>query len=158
MDFEPIELRYVLTRRQRWVPHWKLWRGYLPIYTVLLVGATLAVRQSWWFLPVPIFLVILFRGLFVGTLNVLLVRRQAMDIRIEQNGLGFLVGGDRWWFFLDGLSAVEMLTPGVWTVRHWNGSVVNVPSELLSDSQLNFLRDWVERSKEIRRALHVPEC
>jgi hypothetical protein len=151
----PLELRYDLTRRQRLIPHLKIWRHHVLLVVVCVVGAAAAIQRSSWFVCLLLFFLFIFRGFFVGVLNVLLVRRQTMDIVVEEKGLGFLARGERWYFFLDGLTAFDQLTPGVWTVQHWNGSVVNIPAELLNEDQVEFFRNWVTKANEIRRGLGI---
>jgi hypothetical protein len=100
-------------------------------------------------------LLFIFRGFFIGFLNVVVVRRQAMDLVIEQTGLGFLVGTERWYIALDGLTAFDELAKGVWTVQHWNGCVVNIPAGLLSAEQVEFFRSWVTEADAIRWRLGI---
>jgi hypothetical protein len=70
-----------------------------------------------------------------------------MDVRVEENGLGVLAGGQRWWLFLDGLTGIEQLTPGVWTLQHWTGSVVHVPADVITEEQIAYLRAAMERGR-----------
>lgn len=78
-----------------------------------------------------------------------------MDIRIEDNGLGYMAGKEWWYISLDGLTAIRDLERSVWTVQHWNGTVVNIPKKILSDEALEFLRDWVCRANDIRNKLGI---
>jgi hypothetical protein len=150
------QLRYDLTRRQRLIPHLRIWQRHAFLVIVCVFGAAAALFcRSWWYFVLLLCLLFIFRGFFVGLLNVALIRRQHMNIVVEQNGLGFLVGNDRWYFALDGLTAFDSLAEGVWTVQHWNGSVVNIPVELLSPEQVQFLRDWVIEADAIRQRLGI---
>ncbi len=152
----PWHLQYELTRRQRLVPHVKIWRHYAPLVIVSVLGAAAAaVVWSWWFLVLLVAPLLMFRGFFVGLLNVALVRRAHMDIVIEHNGLGFLGGNERWYFALDGLTAFSKLADDVWTAQHWNGCVVNIPADLLDAEQVEFLRDWVIEADAIRHRLDI---
>jgi hypothetical protein len=80
------------------------------------------------------------RGLFIGFLDVLFVATRNLDIRMEANGLGFLVGDERWWLFLDGLSSIDQLTADLWTLQHWNGTVVHIPVAAITDEQIASVR------------------
>lgn len=156
MQWLPIELRYDLTRRQRLIPHLRIWRPFALMIIVCVAGAAWGVvYRTWWCLVLLLLLLFVFRGFFIGLLNVLLIGRQHMDIVIEQNGLGFLAGKERWYFALDGLTSFEELAEGVWTVQHWNGSVLNIPAELLSAEQVEFFRNWVIEADAIRRRLGI---
>jgi hypothetical protein len=152
----PFELRYNLTRRQRLIPHLRIWGRHVPLIIVCVAGAVAGVVYlSWWCLALLLSLLFIFRGLFIGFSNVVLVRRKAMDLVVEENGLGLLVGTERWYFALDGLTGFAELTEGVWTMQHWNGSVVNIPAELLSAEQVAFFRNWVIEADAIRRRLGI---
>jgi hypothetical protein len=123
---------------------------------VCVLGAAAGVVcRSWWFLVLLLFFLFISRGFFFGFLNVILVRRQHMDIVVERNGLGILAGNERWYFALDGLTAFGALAEGVWTVQHWNGAVVNIPVELLSADQVEFFRDWVIEAEAIRKRFGI---
>jgi hypothetical protein len=43
-----------------------------------------------------------FRGLFIGLWDVILVANRSMDLVFAENAIGILIGGDRWYLFLDG--------------------------------------------------------
>src|SRR5262249_54436243 len=82
-----------------------------------------------------------------GLADVVFRKTAWMDIRVEDNGLGFLAGGQRWWLFLDGLTGIDQLTAGVWTLRHWNGSVIHIPADAITDGQLAPLRAAMGRGR-----------
>jgi hypothetical protein len=156
----PFEFRYQLSRRQRLVPHLRIWgvayTGFVAVFFLFFCVQTIvAVCSLNWpglafFGGSALGVFILFRGLFVGLLDVLLVPVRSMDVRVEENGLGFVAGGERWWLFLDGLTRIDQLTVGVWTVQHWNGSVVHIPAHAVTEAQLAYLRAAMERG-------HTPE-
>src|SRR5437588_7740880 len=103
----PFELRYQLSRRQRLVLHLRIWGVvYTPfvvvVFTFFCVQTIVNACSLTWagvavFGGLALGVFILLRGLFVGLLDVLLVPVRSVDLRIEENGLGFLVGGERWW-------------------------------------------------------------
>lgn len=146
------ELKYDLTRRQRLIPHIRAW-GVAQIFVVLgLVGTVVVAFEGSWIVGVFVGLLALWfgRGYILGLLNVIFVKSQHMDIRIEDRGLGYMAGKERWYIFLDGLTAVRDLERSVWTIQHWNGTIVNIPKNALSDDALTFLRDWVRRANDYR--------
>ncbi len=152
----PFELRYYLTRRQRLIPHLSIWARHAPLVIVCIAGAAAGVVYlSWWCLALLLSLLFIFRGLFIGFFNVVCVRRQATDLAIEQNVLGFLVRTERWYFALDCLTRFDKLAKGVWTMQHGNDSVVNIPAELLNAEQVEFFRKWVVEADAIRRRLGI---
>lgn len=146
------EFQYDLTRKQRLIPHIRAW-GVSQLLVILgMIGVGAAVTQGSWGVALFAALIILWfgRGYFIGLVNGIFVKLQHMDIRIEDNGLGFMAGNERWYIFLDGLTAVRDLEPSVWTVQHWNGTVVNIPKKVLSEDVLEFLQDWVRRANDYR--------
>jgi hypothetical protein len=151
-------LRYELTRRQRLGPLLRLWRAWGPV-ALLCVGGSIVgwvVTRSPWFVIPLLPSLFVFRGLFLDLLNVLRVRRQPMDVEVMENGLGFREGDERWWFFLDGLLAFDELSPGVWTVRHFSGSIVHIPRSLLTDEQVALFRRKVLEAEASRVEQGVP--
>jgi hypothetical protein len=152
-----VELQYDLTRKQRLIPHLRIW-GVNQLFVIFGVFAFAAatVRHSWWIsLVAALFLLCFLRGYIKGLLNVVFVMSQHMDIRIEDNGLGYMAGKEWWYISLDGLTAIRDLERSVWTVQHWNGTVVNIPKKILSYEALEFLRDWVCRANDIRNKLGI---
>jgi hypothetical protein len=143
----PFSLCYDLTRRQRLIPHLRTWQPAIPLILFGVVGSALLVALRWWCVPLLLFWVWFFRGFFVGLANVLLRPVVHMDLRVEENVLEFPAGGERWCLFLDGLMSIQQLTPGVWTLQHWNGTVINIPAAAITDDQLAHLRAAMERGR-----------
>jgi hypothetical protein len=143
----PFHLRYTLNRRQRLVPHLCIWEagGLLAVFG--LAGALLALAWNWWPLLFLAGWVWLFGNFFRGLLDVLLRPRVEMDLEIQENGLGVLAGGRRWWLFLDGFLRIERLTAGVWTLQHFNGCVVHIPIDAITAEQLEYLRAAAARGR-----------
>lgn len=150
----PFTLRYELTRRQRLIPHLKIWWPFAPFMITCSAGALLGVAYgSWWLLGALAFFLFLVRGFFVGLFDVIVVPRRPVDLVVERKGLGFLAGKERWFLMLDGLIGFDEFTPGVWTLRHWNGTVINIPGPLLDQEQVAFFRGWVDEANAIRKRL-----
>ncbi|HXG11597.1 MAG TPA: hypothetical protein VNK04_17715 [Gemmataceae bacterium] len=147
MAVVPFELRYSLSRWQRLAPHLRLWGPLsvlVPCVMAVLVASALV---TWWAGLGAVVWALLFRNFFCGLADVALRRSAPMDLRIEENGLGFLANGERWWLFLDGLTGIDQLAAGVWTLQHWNGSVVHIPAAVISDEQLAHLRTAMARGR-----------
>ena len=141
------ELQYDLTRKQRLLPHIRVW-GVTQIFVIIgLIGVGAAVMHGSWRIAPFVALLVLWggRGYITGLINVILVKSHHMEIRIEDNGLEFMAGKDRWYIYLDGLTAIRNLEKTVWTIQHWNGTIVNIPKKDLTEDVLNFLRDCLRR-------------
>src|SRR4051794_12426201 len=114
MPHPPFHLRYTLSRGQRLVPHVRIWGVASTLYVVVLFAffGTEAVVSAWSlsaaglavFGGLALFVFVLFRGLFVGLLDVLLVPMRRMDVVVEEGAAGILVGAERWYLFLDGIT------------------------------------------------------
>ena len=148
-DASPI--RYSLTRRQRLVPHLKIWGSIYVPFTLLLLGffaarTMFAVASLEWmailtFGGLFVFFVFFLRGMIRGLLDVLFVPVREMDITIENNGLGVMLGETRWYLFLDGVIRLTEYVDGLWTIEHWNGSIVHIPKDLISTDQVNHIQE-----------------
>jgi hypothetical protein len=153
----PFHLRYSLSRAQRFVPHLRIWGMPLTLLVVGLFGffCVMAVMSAWLFNVMgligfgvlAVFLFVLFRGLLVGLLDVLLVPVRNMDVIIEENAAGILLGGERWYLFLDGITRIDRFRDDTWTIQHCNGSVLHIAAAELSPEQLAYIRAAMERSR-----------
>lgn len=142
---------YSLTRRQRLIPHLRIWGPiYVPFALALLgffaIRTAFAVFSLEWmaiftFGGLFIFFVFFLRGMIVGLLDVLFVPTREMDITIENNGLGVMLDETRWYLFLDGVTRLTEYVDGLWTVEYWNGSVVHIPKHLISSDHLDHIRE-----------------
>ncbi len=142
---------YSLTRRQRLIPHLKVWGPiYVPFAVLLLTF--FAIRTLYALLTVEwlailvfggllAFFLLLLRGLVVGLIDVLFVPIREMNVTIENNGLGVMLGESRWYIFLDGIQRMTEYVDGLWTIEHWNGSIVHIPKHLISSSDLAHIRE-----------------
>ena len=155
----PFPLRYTLTRRQRLLPHVRLW----GVTTVLVVTAFEVffiwlsfcnIPETGWLRAVgfcALFaggLFLLFRGMFNGLIDVLRVPRRHVDIIVNDESAAIVMGdGQRWHLFLDGIIAITQFHPGIWSVEHHNGAVLHIPASAITDDQLAHLRAAMERGR-----------
>jgi hypothetical protein len=148
-------LRYTLNRKQRLVPHLKIWGPlYVPfiiclfMFFVVQTIVTPFTQGPWagvFFGAMALGLFLLLRGLFVGVCDVLFVPLREMDVIIEKEAAGILVGGERWYLFLDGITDIRKFRDDTWTIRHWNGSVLHIAAAAITDEQIDYLRAAMER-------------
>jgi hypothetical protein len=143
----PFHLMYELTRRQRFLPHLKVWMPYLPSALALVVGSLLLVRVRWWLFPFTLFAFWMTCGLWVGFVEIAFRSVKPMDIVVEENGLGFLAGGERCFLFLDGIRFMKQLIPGVWTIYHHNGHVVHIPNSAITADQVSYIKEIAAKGK-----------
>jgi hypothetical protein len=147
----PFQLRYELNRRQRLVPHLVIWLPYLPGTLIVLGAATFpVVYGSLWLLPLLIVPLWMLSGFVFGCIDVIVRPVKQMDIIVEENGLGFLAGSERWWIFLDGVIKIGRIDEHTWTVFHFNGTVINIPVWAITEVQVAHLVSAMKRR-------HTPE-
>ena len=145
----PFHLRYDLNRRQRLVPHVAIW-GPVGLIGVGAVAGPLylAVFASPWWAFVAFVLLWIFRRFFVGILDVVIHPVRHMDVVVEENGLGFLIGRERWYIFLDGILDIRKFRKDTWTIQHFNGTVIHVLASAITDEQIDYLKAAAERGRD----------
>jgi hypothetical protein len=156
----PFHLQYTLNRRQRIVPHFRIWGVassffILSLFTFFVFAAVLNVAKGRlsdgaFFALFALLVFLLLRGLFVGIIDVILTRQRMIDVLVEDNAAGILFGGERRWLFLDGIIEIRKYRKDVWTLRHHNGAVLNIPVTKISEQQLHHIKTIMERG-------HTPE-
>ena len=160
MPHEPFQLRYTLSRSQRLVPLVRLWGVFTTIF-VLVMFAFFSIRMMfaiWWlewsgivvFGGLALGVFVRYRGLFVGLMDVLTVPSRHVDAVIEENAAGILLGKERGYLFLDGITSIRQYRAEVWTIEHHNGAVLHVPVSAITDEQMSHIRAAMERG-------HTPE-
>ena len=158
MPAVPFALRYTLTRRQRLLPHVRMWGIALTLFITVLEAfflwiafANIPVDGCWaslgFGLLFPGGLFLLYRGLFNGLLDVLLSRRRVVDMIVDDETAAILIRGERWHLFLDGITSIRQYHPDIWTIEHHNGSVLHIPATEITDDQLAHLRAAMERGR-----------
>lgn len=146
----PFHLQYELSRRQRLVPHLRIWVPGLPLVAASVLMFALCVFAKWWLFPLLLLVLWFCKGFWIGLIDVVAHPVRKMDVIVEENGLGFLVGGQRWWIFLDGVVGIDRFCRDTWTIRHHNGHVINIPVSAISEEQLQHIRDAAKKG-------HTPE-
>jgi len=150
-------LNYSLNRRQRLIPHLRIWTFPLVILVVLLFVFFVieSILSSIGFFVFAILLFVFFKSLFRGLLEVLFVPIRRMDITFETNdyddmAAGILIGKNRWYLFLDGITSIEKLQKNTWTLLHYNGMVLHISASAITEDQISFIRSVADQG-------HTPE-
>lgn len=153
----PFHLRYTLTRGQRLVPHLRVWGPVWSACMVFMMGCllyasvasvvALNVKGVFVFAAWAFGLFLLFRGLFVGLLDVLLVPVRTVDVIFEEDTADILIGGERWCLFLDGIIRIRKYRSDIWTIEHFNGSVLHVPTSAITEAQIGHLKAAMKRGR-----------
>jgi hypothetical protein len=90
---------------------------------------------------------VLSRGLFVGLLDVALVANREMDVVVEENVAGVLLGAERWYLFLDGFIDMRKYREDTWTLQHFNGCVLHIAASAITEDQLAHFRSAMARGR-----------
>lgn len=151
MPFQSVHLQYELSRRQRWDTHVRGWLPALPQYLFvagLMAGLTwLASHRSPWFLLFLLAPLWVLRGLIAGFVEIALVPMRKMDILIEEDVLGFMVGAQRWWVHLDSIVRIERYRAELWSFICYHGELFDVPVALVSEETLAHIRGKIQWAK-----------
>lgn len=150
---DSFEIKCTLTRSQELVPLLRAW-GFLG--PLILFGTIACLVQTftraWWFVFVALGGLWAVRGFAFGLIGIAIHRSRTLDIRVEENGLGFMAGKERLWLFLDGVTRVYQPRSDIWTVCHHNGTMITIPSDKITPEQLEHIRSGPERMKARRKA------
>jgi len=153
-------LQYGLSRRQRWDVHVGAWLPHLPRYLVVVaVMAPLiwaASLRSPWFLLFSLAPLWVMRGLIGGFLNIAFVPVQHMDVIIDERGLGFMAGGERWWVFLDSIVHIAQFRDDLWSFGCYHGEMISIPAALIGQETLAHVRarsEWGRTPEGVQAAV-----
>ncbi len=144
MSFESCHIEYDLSRRQRLVAHLGVWAPYFLGLILIGGGGTalfvfLAVSVSPWLALLILLPLGLVRGFIIGLVNVILVGVHHMDVIVEENGLGYAFESDRLWIFFDGIIRIQKYSKDTWTIVHYNGTVVSIPTAAIEERYINHM-------------------
>jgi hypothetical protein len=150
---EPFEIKYKLTRAQRLVPLLRAWGFVGPL---ILAGVVVCLIQTftsaWWVVFLALGGLWVVKGLIIGLINIAIYPVVDMDIRVEENVLGFMGKTERLWVFLDGVTRVYQPRSDIWTVWHHNGTLITIPSDKITPEQIEYIRSGPKRMEEKRKA------
>jgi hypothetical protein len=149
----PFRLQYALGRRHRlaveFTPHLPACAAALGFTTGILY---LALVVSPWFLVLLAWPAFTCRKLVAFLAELLLVPARPVDLLVEADRLGVLVGHERVWLYLDGVIQVFSADRGrTWTLLHLNGSVLTIPADAIRPDQVDFLKGFALRAWRSRQ-------
>jgi len=139
------------------VPHLRVW----GLFTAILITAlftffcvrtavaiwSLALFDALVFGALSAGTLIVCRGLFIGLIDVVVVPERAMDVEVNKDAAGVMVGNERWYLFLDGFISLKKHRAELWTLQHFNGSVPHIPVSAITDEQLTYIKSAMERGR-----------
>src|SRR5262249_31758430 len=153
----PFHLRYTLSRAQRLGSLVRMWgvgfslagAAFCLFFLVMLIGCVL--ELAWTGIAVfgglLLFAIAFNRDIVLGILDVVLVSRQAMDVIVEENAAGILIGDQRWYLFLDGITDLRKFRDDTWTIQHFNGFVLHIAASAIQEDQIAHSPAALERAR-----------
>lgn len=149
----PFRLSYGLTRRHRLAVELAPWLPALAASAGFGLGVVFLGRTvSPLFFPLLLLPVVLAPGLIRFLYDLLARPLRPVDVLVEHDRLGVLVGGGRRWLRLDGVIQVYKSGPGAYTLLHLNGSVLTIPADAITREQVLFLQGFALRAARHRWA------
>ena len=153
-------LQYDLFRGQRYKPFIKsggsrpfTFLGYWSAFTVLGKFGVGIFRDlpGVWLLPIIIYCAN-FRH-FHRLLNIIFVKSQRMNVRIEEDRIAYSMG--RKWRFItiDGMTSIQEMEPEVWTVEHL-GKLLIIPKKDIDSDALHFLKSRIQLARDYWEKRH----
>lgn len=118
------------------------------LVTCFAISLIATFAESVWFLFAALLAAWLGRGYAFGLLDVARHPVRDVDIIIEPLGIGFLAAGQRWYVHMDGVVSIGQFIDDVWTIAHRNGTVFNVPRDILPNDGVSHIRSAIERKWE----------
>jgi hypothetical protein len=142
------EYRYTLDRSARLRSHLHVWGGqavFMPLAILVGIALIVVTRAPAWTWIGPGALAFLSRGFFVGLVQIFLVAAQPVVLVLDKGGIGFGEKAADFWISADGILTFEKSSAATWTLHHFNGTVITVPSSVISDDDTQYLREHAEK-------------
>ena len=158
---EPVHISYGLSRRQRLVAHLGTWLCYWPgLFLMLAVPAivvTLAVLKSPWFLALLLLPPLLnnLPRFVAGLLTPLLFGPERMDVAIEEDRIGYLIGQDRLWLPLQEIVRVGRFGD-VWAIVNTAANIY-IPVSAVDEKHIAHIRAMSERGRKGQGLRHADD-
>src|SRR4029450_9349680 len=139
----PFHLRYGLSRAQRLGVLLAMEGIAQSLFILLLFSffcltVVINARQgklcdAVFFAAIALGIFLLWNKVLFGLLDVLLFKWREEDLLVDHDSAGILIGGKRWHFFFDGITSIERYHRDLWTIRHFNGLVLHIPTALIKE-------------------------
>lgn len=143
-------LKFTLTRRQRLTLDLLPWLPAVAATLGFSLGAAYAgLYASHWFLLLLLLPPLVYRGLFVFAFDLIANGGRAVEIHVDEFDLQIVSGSDSKMLPLDGVFQV-FRSDGTWTVLHLDGTVVTIPTNAITNDQLDYLRSFARRAAATR--------
>jgi hypothetical protein len=138
---------FTLTRTQRLLSLIAEWWGLIAILCFLLVGTIpIAAYHPFAASTFGLLLLFFFRGLIFGMIN--LFHDGRTHVEIQEGGVGFGRKTADWWIFTDAIKQLRKNRWGTTSIRHHNGTYVDIPTALLSPEDYQKLEGGMKKYRD----------
>lgn len=151
----PFHVHYTLTRRQRvgellpWLPALAASIGFG------IGGVYLSSAVTLWFLLLFLLPIIFYRGLLVLLFDLARRSRQPVELTVDETTLWVQFGSTRRKCALDDIFQMYR-TGDMWTLLQRDNSTLLIPVDALAEDQVKYLKSFVRRATEERKATERP--
>jgi hypothetical protein len=151
----PFHLHFTLSRRHRLATELLPWVPAIAGTLGFTIGVTvLSVELAPWFLFLLLIPVIIYRGLFALLFDLAVHSGLVVEMDVGDANLEMCAGSERLSLPLEGIIQV-FLTGNVWTVLHFNGSVLTIPAEAITEEQTEYLKSFARTAAAVRKAAEL---
>ena len=138
---------FKLTRTQRLLSLVAEWWGPGLILCGLLVGVIgMAKHKPLFSILCGILLLFFFRGLVFGVVNLFYDGRT--HVEIQDRGVGFGREAAVLWIFTDGIKQIRKNRWGTTSIRHHNGTYIDIPTALISKEDFQKLEAGMKKYRD----------
>jgi hypothetical protein len=138
---------FTLSRTQRLLSLIAEWWVPIIIFCLLLIGTIpAAVRHPVATGVFGLLLLFFFRGLVFGVVN--LFYDGKTHVEIQDGGVGFGRDAPDWWIFTDGIRQIRRNRWGTTSIRHHNGTYVDIPTALMLPEDFQKLEAGMKKYRD----------
>lgn len=146
---------FVLSRKQRALSLFAEWGWGILVAAIICCGIFATAYEHPIFAGLLVLIILLvFRGLFFGLIN--LFSNGQTHIEINEKGVGFGRDAATWWIFTDGIKEIRPNSWGTTTIRHHNGTYVDIPSVRMTENDRSVLFSGLKEYRAYHK-LPVPK-
>lgn len=148
----PFQFQYILSRRHRLVTELFPWAPAIAGGLGFTIGiALLAVDVSPLFLFFLLAPLMLYRGLFVLLFDLAIHSGLAVEVAVEDSTMRMRIGRKQLSLPIGGI--IQVFREGnAWTVLHYNGPILTIPIEAITDEQIDYLKSFASNAAAERKA------
>jgi hypothetical protein len=158
----PFRLHYELSRGQRIRPHLRAWALFIPAILAGLFACVVGMVTDlrWYFVCLGfLFVLVCFRGFFVGLLQIAFIRSEVIDVTFDEQGMIITNQHVHMTALWKKLWRVKLGSDAMCSVGFSNGVLVHIPGTLLCSEQIAFLQQQLAQvGRRVRSLERTPSA